>query len=122
MGLCTEGTIPSDVLLAQKELRGQIVIAGRVRVIHRHRLDAREHNVLGDFDADAAHAANEHVGRLHAAHRLVAEHVQLARVEALVDVAVGCICVVDIHGGGVRGHAVGVEGEECVVGSCCWCG
>ena len=51
-----------------------------------HRLDATENHVLGDLETETAHAAHEHVRRLHLAHRLVAEHVQLTRVQTLVDV------------------------------------
>ena len=107
--LSARRTILADVRLGGEVVRGEVVVGDRLRVLDGHRLDAAENDILGDLEAQAAHAAHEHVGRLHLAHGLVAEHVQLTRVQTLVDVvAVAAAAVAVGVGVGRRWHLIAV--------------
>ena len=50
-------------------------------------LDPSEDDVLGDLYAEALEAGDEDVGLRHLLHGLVPKHVQLTRVQRLVNVA-----------------------------------
>ena len=66
--------------------------------MHGDRFDTAQNDVLGDLDTEAVHAGDEHIGRGHLSHCLMAEHVELARVEILVDLAVaGCGTIFDVR-------------------------
>lgn len=83
------GSVPAHIALRQIELGGQILERCVDGVVQRHRFDAAQNHVLGHLDAQTAQTADQHVGGGHATHRIVAQDVQLTRVETLVDVADG---------------------------------
>ena len=83
------GARRTDVLLAQQEARREVGERRRRLVVHVEAGDAGEHQVLRHLGAEPAQPEQQHRARRERALRLVAKHVQLPAVEALVDVVAG---------------------------------
>lgn len=62
-------------------------------------LHASEGDVLGYLDTEAFESHDEHIGRAHAFHGLMAQDIELSAVERLVDVVVPNDGLVDLHPG-----------------------
>jgi len=69
--LAALGAVLTEVLLVEEELTAEVVVGDGAGVVDCDGLDASQDDVLGYFDADAAHATDEDVGGLHAAHGFV---------------------------------------------------
>ena len=69
-------------------------------VVQGDGFDAGKDDVLGDFNAQSTHSRDQHVRFGHAPHGLLAENVELTRVQALVDV--------------VGGDAIAVDGDSAI--------
>ena len=79
------GTPTTSVRFRQEELRREVCHLDWRVIMEGDGLDAAQHHVFGDLDAKPLEADDEHRCAGHAAHRLVAQHIQLSAVERLVD-------------------------------------
>lgn len=86
-----------DVFETEEKLGGKIGNLGRRRIVEGQALDASKGNVLGDFNTEALEADNEHVRGDHAPHRLVAQHIELAAIEGLIDFGRSHHRLVNLH-------------------------
>ena len=89
----------ADILGVEEELGGEIRDGGRRWIVEGKALDAREGHILGDLDTETLEADDEHVGRAHALHGLVAQHIKLSAVEGFVDFGRAHDRLVDLHPG-----------------------
>eukprot|EP00047_Mylnosiga_fluctuans_P019583 m.84068 g.84068 ORF g.84068 m.84068 type:complete len:1015 (-) comp8186_c0_seq2:29-3073(-) len=74
-----------DVLLREVVLRSEIHEGHLLRVLDANRLDTTEDNILCNLDTKTREPGNENIRAIHLAHRLMAKHIELARVQALVN-------------------------------------
>jgi hypothetical protein len=88
----------ADVVRAEEELSREIGDGDGGRIVEGQALDASEGNILCDLDAETLEADNQDVGGDHALHGIVAEDVELAAVEGLVDLG-GLARVLGLHPG-----------------------
>lgn len=89
----------ADVLSAEEELGREIGDGDRRRIVEGEALDTSKGNVLGNLDTETLEADNEHVGSAHALHGLVAQDIELAAVEGLIDLGGAHDRLVDLHPG-----------------------
>lgn len=80
-------SVLAHIVLGQIELSGKVFERRVDCVVQRHRLHSAQDHVLGHFHSQTAETADQHVRGGHATHRIVAQDVQLTRVQTLVDVA-----------------------------------
>ena len=117
--------------IPEEELRAEVGDLAVLCVVQRDGLDAAQDDVLGDLHAEAPEAGDEDVGLReyisylilyyinifnilyhlrHLLHGLVPQHVQLPRVERLVDVAARTVGRGPIGRRAVRGRSAAVGG------------
>lgn len=91
----------ADIVQVEEELGGKIGDGHGGGVVECEALDAGQGNVLCDLDTQALEADDQDIGSAHALHRLVAQDIELAAVEGLIDLAcaLGHDRLVDLHPG-----------------------
>lgn len=89
----------ADVGRSEEELRGQVGELNWRGIVKRQALDACQGDILGDLDTKTLETDDEDVGRAHALHGLVAQDIELAAVEGLVDLGGADDGIVDLHPG-----------------------
>lgn len=87
----------ANIFESQEKLGGQVGHGHGGGIMESQALDSSEGDVLGNLNAEALEANDEDIGRAHAPHSLMAQDIELAAVERLVDLGAAYDGLVDLH-------------------------
>lgn len=81
----------------EEELGGKVGELDWGGVVNGETLDARQGDILGDFNTEALKTNNKNIGSAHALHGLMAQNIELSAVEGLIDFGVSNNGFVNLH-------------------------